>query len=259
MTASLHGFPDWQTALNTADLESYSDLQTILNGASFSSPIFDMRPYQSYYIQSKSVISNITAAFNNVTTQLIWWNDSVGSVDIYRENYTVHPFYANASVVDVPYDALNIQGPVQGPYLQVILQNGGPAANVCSVRVLGNSRSLPGTFVRETGIVSPIVYSSTDTKLIDFVQSINGGVTVTKPLRISPSQVYVSLLTTGQQGIFTFTAADGQTVDQFVVPPNTTLRQMIQFPRQSIRVGVQNTAGVAATYVVRATAAFDYS
>ena len=249
MTLALHGFPDWQTSLNTGDLQVVTSNQAVGGGGFVFLDQLDMRLYSSCIIRADCLLSVAPTVFNPVELDVQWCEDVAGTTTTWED--AVHFFAGNntGSGFDSDTGRLLLQDVVHGPYLQVLLGHNGADDCAFTLTVYGHTRSIPGQYLMETRASLAGSTDVADLVVANIATTVGVGLSKFHTTRVNPGKAYLLLTAAGAPVTLTMFHADGRTLDQFVAA--VAVRQEIHLPRAGLKFQVANAGGALATYTLR--------
>lgn len=257
MTLPLHGFPDWQGSLQTADLVSINQFQVVNAGAAFSSSVFDTRIYSSYSIKVDTTANVIATAFNPWNISVTWTADPAGTQVVYREKYQIFGDGLGSVAFPWNYGRLELQDAVHGAYLFVTCTNAGTDQGLVTISVYGNSRSLGRRYVTNSATTVPSSVDL-DTGLLMSTTVNNGaGVQTNAIMPLSPGPALVHRLAGASPYSLTFVTGTGAFIVQFQCPAGSENYNEIYLPRSAVRVNFNNVGGVIGALVLHVTSGRD--
>lgn len=248
MALTEHDYPDWQRPLSTADLNTDFNDSALAAGSSVSFPLTDVRRFSSVGIRAGYFCNSAPASYQPVSIVVEWWDDPGNTGPIWVEAFQVWAKNAGGGAFAVNNAWLYIAQACMAPYLMVTMTNNGSVQMTCGGTVLGHSRSLAGTFVREGQLSSPSVVGDTDAKVSDGQTNIGAGATAKRILRLHVGRAKFEFIAGGQPGTFTVISTDGSQIYQVALAAGGVDRPEIVLPSQTCRVEITNTGAAAGNF-----------
>lgn len=252
MTTPLHGHPDWQESLGTAELLVTQTNQNIAATNSLTTAVLDMRPYSSFGVSTLAIVNAAITAFNASMLSMTWYDDSVLTNQIYRDSYATINFNSTASAFDCTNGRATLQDNVRGPFCVVDFFNAGPQQAIMDLIVYGNSRDVGGRTLREEfgNFTFPQPWTSAILASDAFV--IGAGVTRTRVLPMAPGLANINLNAAAAPANVTLTGAGGRVF--WIANGVVNLRETIALPDETSILRFTNAGGVNLTGSMYVTA-----
>jgi hypothetical protein len=250
MTAALHGFPDWQTSLNTADLV-VNQAGNPLNGGGgfFNIGPFDMRLYSSYSVMAEVKTNALATGYNHISMTMIWTSDLGGTNIVYEENFHWFAQDSGFGAFQTDYGRIENQDTIHGPYLRVVFENGGPDNSTCNFNFYGNSRTIARRYLANPFAFSGVGIDFNDRMLVSVLSvALAAGASHNYILRMAPGRASVQFFNNVATGQFQIFMPDGTGTFIWQPAAGVSLYQDITLPRSATRLRVFNFGGAGITY-----------
>lgn len=249
MTLPLHGFQDWQNPLHTADLLTDTTSTNINGGGDFVTPIvYDMRNYQSCSIMVSASDTGAATSFGSVTFTVSWWANAAGSQIVYKEKYEFFPENNTAGFASA-FGRVMIHDAVHGPYMTIVVHNGGADQILFAWRILGNTRTIGKRYLINCSVSDGATSEDASGVIPEIVANLAAGATVDQVIPISPGPAFMRVFTQGAAGTFTAFSPRGAKVLEFIQAAGVAIYPLVALPRSALRLHVVNTGAVLAQYV----------
>lgn len=249
MTAALHGFPDWQTSLRTADLVSIGDTQTIIAGGGNVATIFDMRAYSSYSTNLLALCNAAATNWNPITITISWYPDQAASTTLYSETYQIFADSSGSVGFPAAYGRFFLQDAIHGPWFTVSVSNNGPMDITLVTNVLGNSRSIGRRYVQNPSTYIDSVTVADSGLLLSVAPVLAGGASLDTIIPMAPGSVGMRMQTIAKAGVFAFFTPRNVSIQGYNMALGLESHSVTQLPRTAVRANITNSAGAVGQFV----------
>lgn len=254
MTLALHGYPDWQNPLATADLSSLQTNPTIGIFSNFNSTIIDMRAFNSYALRINAATVAAGVAFNECRVTVLFGDDAALTNITYLEVFSI--FTDGNGSVGFPSTngRLNIQDAVHGPFMRVTVDNNSVQSISASIEILGHSRTIARRYVGNESSNGSFNVDNLSSQLLSVSGAgLGAGAFVDHLLRMAPGPVTVNIL--GNPGALqvAFFLPSGTQFFFFNTVGGTNFITPMNFPRTAVRLRVTDISGAGNSYYAYVT------
>lgn len=255
MTLPLHGFPDYQRSLQTADLVVSATNQALNAGGFFNLPIQDMRLYSSFILQMDVTTVAAPTAYNGIAVVCDWRDAAALGNPVFEDVHWIFPRGVGGGVFNCDNGRFEQQDAVHGPYLSIALFNNGVDNCTTNIRLFGHTRSLGRCYVRNTPNTGGVAVDERSTVLFAGNAFIGPGAFQDNLIRMAPGPASLMLIT-GAASTMTFqlyTPRGDLVYSEPVAAGATQLRQW-DLPKTALKFEIINTGGANNNYTAAITA-----
>lgn len=250
MTLALHGYPDWQRKLATADLQVTAQSTSLATLTSIQTAILDVRAYSSFVLRVNAQMVPVPVAWGHIYISVEWFADAAGTLIVHQDTYRTIPSSNAGTAFDNAAFDLSVGDAIRGPYVQVTEYNAGPQTVAAEIVFLGTSRQLGRRYLRQNQQDASGVFRETSGPLLSTGTVLGAGVAVTLPIRCTNGAALLTLDTgAGGTYLYSLSTPDGRGLYRQNVAAGSYTPVTIQIPDTASLFMAQNTGAAPNNFI----------